>query len=142
MNYDIKSVGNRIRRIRLSLGYSQAEFARKLDVSRAAYHNWEHGKHKPKPDNLSDIAFYGQISVEELLEGDTVRIKCADLFNDKLDLREHLVVMLNSEDSSEIAQEFDVTETVIDEILLRANIFVIQNRLYDVIEVPRYEGGN
>ncbi len=69
---DKKAVGERIRSIRLSLGYTQKEFVRIVvndDKSAGHVHNWEAGYNLPNPKSLSEIAFYGQISVDELLHG-------------------------------------------------------------------------
>lgn len=64
-------VGERIRRIRLEMGYSQPQFAEMIDkyLSRATVSSWEHGRYLPKAERLSEIAFQGQMSVDELLYG-------------------------------------------------------------------------
>lgn len=43
-----QSVGANIRRMRLRAGISQAELARRLDVSRASVANWETGMTCPR----------------------------------------------------------------------------------------------
>lgn len=69
---DKTEVGKRIRAIRLSLGYTQSEFMKVLtDEPRTprSISRWENGHSLPGPKVLNDIAFYGQISVDELLHG-------------------------------------------------------------------------
>lgn len=69
---DKKAVGARIRSIRLSMGYTQKEFVGIVvnnDKTAGHVHNWEAGYNLPNPKALSQIAFYGQISVDELLHG-------------------------------------------------------------------------
>lgn len=64
---DKKAVGERIKAIRLSLGMTLKEFGELFDSTKATVHNWETGRNLPNRKNTSDIAFYGQISVDELL---------------------------------------------------------------------------
>ena len=66
-----KEVGERIRRIRLEMGYSMTEFAKAIDTKAKSgtVSNWETGKNLPNNERLSNIAFQGQMSVDELLHG-------------------------------------------------------------------------
>lgn len=41
---------------RIELGFSQAEIARKLNISRMSFSAWESGKTKPNQKNLSILA--------------------------------------------------------------------------------------
>lgn len=43
---------NRLKEKRLQKGYSQAQMAKWMDISRTAYHHWESGKTKPNQANL------------------------------------------------------------------------------------------
>lgn len=43
--------GNQLSKRRQEVGLSQAEMARRLNISRPAYHNWETGKTKPNAKN-------------------------------------------------------------------------------------------
>lgn len=71
MDIDKQAVGQLIKSIRLSLGYTMREFGGKFSplASDSVVSRWERGKSIPNPKRLSDIAFYGQISVDELLYG-------------------------------------------------------------------------
>lgn len=68
---DKKAVGERIRGIRLSMGYNTTEFADIFNPksSNSLVSRWEKGINLPNAKRLSDIAFQGQISVDELLHG-------------------------------------------------------------------------
>ena len=39
--------GEKLKALRQENGYSQADLAKKLQISRASYFNWENGKTKP-----------------------------------------------------------------------------------------------
>lgn len=69
-----KEVGQRILGIRLSMGMNQKEFARVVNASLPAVSNWETGRNLPNKLRLINIAFQGQISVDELL-GKPAQIK-------------------------------------------------------------------
>lgn len=61
-----KVLGNRIRKIRNQVEFTQAEFAELLGVTTLSISNWERGKNAPTPNNLEKIAEAGEIEVEEL----------------------------------------------------------------------------
>ncbi|MGT2906340.1 XRE family transcriptional regulator [Streptococcus dentiloxodontae] len=48
--------GQRLKDIREEKGYSQAEVAKRLGISRSSYFNWENGKTKPNQKNLSVLS--------------------------------------------------------------------------------------
>ena len=50
-------------------GISQAELARRLDVSRQAVSSWESGEKWPTPDRLPQIAGILGCSIDELYTG-------------------------------------------------------------------------
>ncbi len=79
---DKKAVGERIRAIRLSLGYTMGEFGSKLGhkTGKSNVSRWERGENLPNSRVLSDIAFYGQVSVEELLHGLDTKVNIMDKF--------------------------------------------------------------
>lgn len=62
-------VGERIKQIRHELGFTQKELAERLETSIVTISKWENGKFIPNNKRLIDIAFYGQMSVDELLYG-------------------------------------------------------------------------
>lgn len=45
--------GEKLKNIREEKGYSQAEVAKLLNISRVSYFNWENGKTKPNQKNLN-----------------------------------------------------------------------------------------
>lgn len=57
-----------IRHLRKSKGYTMADLADKLGVSRQQVYNWEHNKHKPRNvDTLKKIAKSLDCSMVELV---------------------------------------------------------------------------
>ena len=44
--------GEKLKALRKENGYSQADLAKRLQISRASYFNWENGKTKPNWDTL------------------------------------------------------------------------------------------
>ncbi|MCL2773118.1 MAG: methyltransferase domain-containing protein [Oscillospiraceae bacterium] len=62
-------VGSRISALRKSLGYSQAVFAEKLDVSTQAVSKWETGLALPDIETLLNISWICKISINSILEG-------------------------------------------------------------------------
>lgn len=55
--------GEKLKNIREEKGYSQAEVAKLLNISRVSYFNWENGKTKPNQKNLNHLSRL--LSVEE-----------------------------------------------------------------------------
>lgn len=64
------SVGKRISELRKSLGYTQAVFAKKLNVSTQAVSKWETGLALPDIEVLLAISWIGRQSINTLLEGE------------------------------------------------------------------------
>lgn len=64
-----KEVGQRIKKIRLEMGYTMLEFGKLFNASKGVISNWENGYNLPNRERLSSVAFYGQMSVDELLHG-------------------------------------------------------------------------
>lgn len=48
--------GEKLKKIRQEKGYSQADLAKLLQLSRASYFNWEKGKTKPNQKNLKQLS--------------------------------------------------------------------------------------
>ena len=48
--------GKRLKKRRITLGYSQSELADKLHINRSSYFNWENEKTKPNQSNLKQLA--------------------------------------------------------------------------------------
>ena len=63
----VVSIGERLRRHRESLGLSQAQVARELDVARTAYRLWEMEAAKPSPDRWRLISRWLGVSVATLM---------------------------------------------------------------------------
>lgn len=63
----MKTIGDRIRSVRESLGLTGEEFGKKLNVTKVAVSNWENGNRKPDGDMLVKIADLGEVSTDYLL---------------------------------------------------------------------------
>lgn len=66
-------IGNKIKKIRISLGMNQKEFAKIIGSNVSALSNWENGRNKPNMKKLSNIAKIGKTTVEALLYNDYYR---------------------------------------------------------------------
>ena len=80
--------GKRIAVLRNKLGYSQALFAEKLNVSPQAVSKWETGATLPDLDILLTISWMCRITVNEILDADEV-------FTDKLNHIERELIRMN-----------------------------------------------
>lgn len=67
-----KIIGNRIRAIRLSLGITMQEFAKKIDSTAGSgtVNNWETGRNRPNARRLVKIAEIGETSLGYLMGED------------------------------------------------------------------------
>lgn len=66
------SVGEEIKRIRLSRGETMEIFGERFGTSKGTVNNWEKGRNMPNKENLKAIADLGNITVEELLGEQTM----------------------------------------------------------------------
>lgn len=57
----------KLKSIRKSMGLTQDDVAKVLNVTRAAYSNLETGKRDPSTDTLIQLASYFNVSVDDLL---------------------------------------------------------------------------
>ncbi|MDR6939385.1 helix-turn-helix domain-containing protein [Arcanobacterium hippocoleae] len=62
------ALADRIRECRTNLGFSQAELAERIHVSRQAVTKWESGKGYPDIDNLKAMSVLFAVSVDYLLD--------------------------------------------------------------------------
>lgn len=62
--------GNYIKEQRNNLGFTQAEIAEKLHVTRQTISNWEKGESYPDLDTLVKISDIYKVSIDSLLKGD------------------------------------------------------------------------
>lgn len=61
------SLGQRLKRVRVEKGFSQADVADFLNISRQSISRWETDKAYPDIDNLVELSKYYEISIDELL---------------------------------------------------------------------------
>lgn len=68
-NIDKKAVGQRIKLIRMSKGFTQETFGKLLDVDKASTCNWEKGITLPNAKRMASICKIADITLNELLYG-------------------------------------------------------------------------
>jgi transcriptional regulator with XRE-family HTH domain len=61
------TVGTRLKTIRIERGFTQAEVADFLNISRQSISRWETDKSYPDIDNLIELSKYYEISIDDLL---------------------------------------------------------------------------
>ena len=61
------TIGEKIKHIRKQLGFSQAQFAQQIHVSRSAIAKWENNNGLPDIDNIKMIAQTFSISLDSLI---------------------------------------------------------------------------
>lgn len=70
-NIDKKAVGRRIKQIRIRKGYTLEAFGKLFSVSKSNVLKWEQGQSLPNKDRIYNISKIANLSVDELLYGDT-----------------------------------------------------------------------
>ena len=63
-----KPIGQKIKAIRKSLGFSQLEFSKVIGATKSAVSNWENGYNYPNNERLKAIAELGNTTVNQLLD--------------------------------------------------------------------------
>jgi len=61
------TIGKRLKKVRVEKGFSQAEVADFLNISRQSISRWETDKSYPDIDNLVELSKYYEVSIDELL---------------------------------------------------------------------------
>ncbi len=61
------TLGKRLKKVRIEKGFSQAEVADFLNISRQSISRWETDKSYPDIDNLVELSKYYEVSIDELL---------------------------------------------------------------------------
>lgn len=61
------SLGQRLKQVRVEKGFSQADVADFLNISRQSISRWETDKAYPDIDNLVELSKYYEVSIDELL---------------------------------------------------------------------------
>jgi transcriptional regulator with XRE-family HTH domain len=61
------SIGNNIRALRKSKGWTQVELAQKLNITQQAITAYERGKKRPPVDKLPDIAELFGVTIEDII---------------------------------------------------------------------------
>lgn len=61
------SLGQRLKKVRVERGFSQADVADFLNISRQSISRWETDRAYPDIDNLVELSKYYEVSIDELL---------------------------------------------------------------------------
>ena len=72
---------DRIKALRESRGWTQAELARRMNMTRNGINSWEQGLSMPSPQSLVDLARLFSVSTDYLVGVDkhnTVNVTCLD----------------------------------------------------------------
>ena len=69
MYFDQVDCGNRVRRVRTALGYTQENVAEQLNISHSHYCNFEKGKRMLSIDALIELAALLHLSLDFMLMG-------------------------------------------------------------------------
>jgi len=96
LNIDaMANIGGRIKRVRDSLGRTQAEFAAMIGVERGAVGNWELGR-RPSLENLYQISIKTSVSMEWFMAGrDDLPIPFLNAANEVMAAASDLAVTLD-----------------------------------------------
>ena len=133
-----KEVGERIKRIRLEMGYTQKEFVKAVtgvSKSPGTVVNWENGYNLPDAKHSSEIAFQGQMSVDELLHGKReFTIEPIHLFNQKNDIRKYLNIDVDDA-YRDMLKDYGISEQTIENVLKYASIYVNMTELPNEIPI-------
>ncbi|GAB6434004.1 MULTISPECIES: helix-turn-helix domain-containing protein [Bacillus] len=63
------SLGEQLKKLRESKGFSQEDVAKKIGVTRQAVYKWENGKSYPDIDNLILLSEMYNVTLDELIKG-------------------------------------------------------------------------
>lgn len=130
------AVGQRIKRIRLEMGYTQEEFGKIFKAHKSNVSKWEKGQTLPNKQRLSDIAFHGQMNVNELLTGKKeVNIDALALFYQQNDIRKYLSVDVDDDEVAWLENQFDINYETVETVLGAATIYVNMSDLPEEITV-------
>lgn len=133
---DKKAVGERIKRIRLEMGFTQSEFAKAISTTIPAVSNWETGRNLPNNKRLSEVAFHGQMTVDELLNGKQETIVDAiALFSGQDDIRKYLSIDVDDDEVTWLENQFGINHDTVKTVLNAATIYVNMSLLPEEIEV-------
>jgi y4mF family transcriptional regulator len=75
----MSTVGERIRKRRIELGWTQDQLAHKAGISKSFLSDLENGKRSVSADNLLDIARVLNLSLDYLMKGEESETKPAEL---------------------------------------------------------------
>ena len=82
-----KPIGQKIKAIRKSLGFSQLEFSKVIGATKSAVNNWENGYNYPNNERLKVIAELGNTTVNQLLNSNPLSDYSTDELLQELERR-------------------------------------------------------
>ncbi len=90
------SLGVKLRNLRHSKNFSQAEIAERLKVSQPAYHLWETDQAKPTTDNLLKISEIYNLDLYNLLDTQDQNIINNSTFQDNSSVQQQYYPTINN----------------------------------------------
>ena len=76
-----KAFGNRIRKRREQMGFSCAQLAARLHISRSTVNSWENGESRPNTEHLILLARLLHTSTDYLLDCEPANSLCLDAYD-------------------------------------------------------------
>lgn len=93
-NIDKRAVGRRIKQIRINKGYTLEAFGKLFGARKGNVQQWENGISLPNKDRIYNISKIANLSVEELLYGDTEK-DIEELYQTLIKLpKEDLIILM------------------------------------------------
>ncbi|WP_314160153.1 helix-turn-helix transcriptional regulator [uncultured Gemella sp.] len=94
MKIDKKAVGRRIRQIRMNKGYTLEEFGKLFEANKSIVLRWENGTSLPHKGRLISISKLANLSINELLYGDSEK-DIEELYQELMKLsKEELIILM------------------------------------------------
>ena len=79
----MNNIGKNIKKLRKEKNLTQEQLAERLHVTRQAVSNWENGKTQPDIETLSVLAEVFEVTVEDLIYGNTTASNGASIVIEK-----------------------------------------------------------
>ena len=128
-----ETLGKRLKELRQSNGYSQADIAEHLNISRQSISRWENDLSYPDIDNLKLLSEYYELSIDELLK-ETKQLQHE--INEKTEQINENIKKI--EDKQEKLKHLKQPAMVLDEswILLILSVLSITIAPFGLISIP------
>ena len=109
------AAGQLIKNLREREGMSQEEFAKELNVTKAAVSQWESGK-GTKTEKLYEIARFFNITIDELVSGNLSNDEDSEYFAKNYDLSPYKFESINDDNIAELEEYLKKCKNVINRV--------------------------